>query len=174
MFVGVGVAVDVGVAVVVGVAVAIGDLSVPPGVSGGFEVVLLAGPGCGSPPGLGDAEEPGLGCGSGGGLALCDGWVLGSGGGLLLCVLLADAAGLLDPVDPAAGPACLLTGARWTTSASSTGMPAGRWARALCAAGRTSALVVAVGVGLAVADEHVAVLTGRVPCTPLSSTLTAP
>ena len=56
-----------GVGVAVGVA--IGDLRVPPGVSG-FDLVLLAGPGCGSPLGWGPAEEPGLGWGSGGGLAL--------------------------------------------------------------------------------------------------------
>jgi hypothetical protein len=61
----VGVAVEVGVAV----GVEIGDLRVPPGVSD-FDLVLLSGPGCGSPPGWGPAEEPGLGCGSGGGLAL--------------------------------------------------------------------------------------------------------
>jgi hypothetical protein len=60
----VGVVVGVGVVegVVVGVAVGVtfGDLRVPPGVSG-FELVLLAGAGCGSPPGWGAAEEPGLG-----------------------------------------------------------------------------------------------------------------
>ena len=64
--VGVGVAVAVGVGVAVGVA--IGDLAGPPGVSG-FELVLLAGAGCGRPPGAGAADLPGLGWGSGGGLA---------------------------------------------------------------------------------------------------------
>jgi len=44
-----------------------------------------------------------------------------------------------------------------------------------CAAGRTSALVVAVAVGLEIDDDvHGLVLAGRVPCTPLSSMLTAP
>jgi hypothetical protein len=169
----VGVVVGVGVAVVVGVAVAIGDLSGPPGVSG-LELARLAGPGCGSPPGFGEAELPGLGCGSGGGLALRLGWVLGSGGvlGLLVCVWLAvtDAcpAGALASV---CGPECLLTGTRRTASASSTGMAAGWRARAC---GSTSALVVAVAVGLAVADEHGFVLAGRDPCTPVRSMLTAP
>src|SRR6266702_1129441 len=67
---GVGVLVVVGVAVAVAVGVAIGDLSVPPGVSGALELVVVAGAGCGSPPAPGVAEVPGLGWGSGGGLAL--------------------------------------------------------------------------------------------------------
>jgi len=66
------------VVVGVAVAVALGDLSVPPGESG-FDLPLLAGAGCGSPPGTGATEEPGLGRGSGGGLALGLGWLLGCG-----------------------------------------------------------------------------------------------
>ena len=55
-------------------------------------------------------------------------------------------------------------------------MPAGCCARApVRAAGRVSALVEAVAVGLAVAeDEHGFVLAWRVPCTPVRSMLTAP
>jgi hypothetical protein len=101
----VGVAVEVGVGVVVGVE--IGDLAGPPGVSD-FEL-LLAGPGCGTPPGWGAADEPGLGWGSGGAGALGLGCELGSGGvdWLAVCVWLAEAV-------PAAWfpcacvPACLL------------------------------------------------------------------
>jgi hypothetical protein len=99
--------------------VAFGDLRVPPGVSG-FELVLLAGAGCGSPPGWGAAEEPGLGWGSGGGLALGLGWVLGSGAVLWLtvCVWLAEpvpavwAPGAATDPGPAGAcvPSCLL---RW-------------------------------------------------------------
>src|SRR5690242_17424395 len=92
--VGVGVVVGVAVGVGVGVAVGveIGDLRVPPGVSG-FDLVLLAGAGCGSPPGAGAAEPPGLGWGSVGGLALGLGWELGSGAvdWLTACVWLAGA-----------------------------------------------------------------------------------
>jgi hypothetical protein len=55
-------------------------------------------------------------------------------------------------------------------------MPAGCCARAPeWAAGRVSALVVAVAVGLAVAeDAQVFELAWRVPCTPVSIMLTAP
>ncbi len=73
--VGVGEVVGVGVAVAVGVL--FGDFSVPPGVS--CFALLLAGAGCGSPPGAGPADEPGLGWGSDGALALGLGWELGSG-----------------------------------------------------------------------------------------------
>jgi hypothetical protein len=155
VLVGVGVGVGVGVAVAVAVAVAVGDLSVPPGVSGGLELALLAGPGCGRPPEPGVAEVPGLGFGSGAGLALWLGWVLGSGG------------------DELADP-CLLTGAWRTTSARSTGMPEGRCARGpVRAGGRTSALVVAVELDLA-EDVHGFVLAWRVPCTPVKIMLNAP
>jgi len=138
----VGVAVAVGVGVAVGVA--IGDLSVPPGVS--CFALLLAGAGCGSPPGEGPAEMPGLGWGSDGALALGLGWLLGNG--------------VVD----------------WPASyASSTGMPAGCCARApVWTAGRTSALVLAEGVGLEGAADVQAELAWRVPCTPVSIMLTAP
>jgi hypothetical protein len=55
-------------------------------------------------------------------------------------------------------------------------MPAGCCARApVWAAGRVSALVVAVEVGLAVAEDvQVLALAWRVPCTPVSIMLTAP
>lgn len=112
----VGVAVEVGVVV----GVEIGDLAGPPGVSG-FELVLLAGPGCGTPPGWGAADEPGLGWGSVGALALGLGWELGSGGvdWLTVCVWLAEtdpaawfACAATDPCpDAACVPLCLL---RWT------------------------------------------------------------
>ena len=74
----VGVVVGVGEVVGVGVAVGVlfGDFSVPPGVSDFDE--LLAGAGCGSPPGAGPADEPGLGWGNAG-LVLELGWELGSG-----------------------------------------------------------------------------------------------
>jgi len=137
------VGVAVGVAVAVAVGVAIGDLSVPPGVSGGLELALLAGAGCGRPPVPGVAEVPGLGCGSGGGAVLGLGCVLGSGDGE-------------DWL------------ARRTASARSTGMPAG-CARAPV---RTRALVVAVGLAVA-EDVQGFVLAWRVPCTPVSSMLTA-
>src|SRR5579859_2349824 len=151
----VGVVVGVGVAVLVGVgvAVAVGDVSVPPGVIGCVDVVVVAGPGCGSPLEPGAAEEPGLGCGSGG-LPLGLGCVLGSGGELWLAAALnstADwpvAAGLLA----ACVSACLPAETRRTVSLSSTGMPARRcpWAPA----GRTIALVMAVAARVALDDEH--------------------
>jgi hypothetical protein len=55
-------------------------------------------------------------------------------------------------------------------------MPAGRCARApLWAAGRVSALVVAVEVGLEVAEDVQGFeLAWRAPCTPVRSMLTAP
>jgi hypothetical protein len=55
-------------------------------------------------------------------------------------------------------------------------MPAGRCARTpVWAAGRVSALVVAVAVGLAVAEDvQEFELSWRVPCTPVSSMFTAP
>lgn len=55
-------------------------------------------------------------------------------------------------------------------------MPAGCWARAGArVAGLISALVVAVGVGLAgAADAQGFELAWRVPCTPVSIMLTAP
>lgn len=55
-------------------------------------------------------------------------------------------------------------------------MPAGCCARApVWAAGLVRALVVAVAVGLAVPEDvHVLVLAWGVPCTPVSSMLTAP
>jgi len=143
----VGVVVGVGVGVGVGVAVAVGvlsgDFSVPPGVRCFDE--LLAGAGCGSPPGAGPAEEPGLGWGSDGALALGLGWELGSG--------------VVD----------------WLTAyARSTGMPAGCCARApVWAAGRVSALVVAEGLA-GPADVQGFELAWRVPCTPVSIMLTAP
>ena len=126
-----------------------------------------------------------LGWGSGGGLALGLGWVLGSGAvdWLTVCVWLAAAlpaawfpCAATDP-GPAVGcvPACLF---RCTAYARSTGMPAGCCARApVCAAGRVNALVVAVAVavGLAVAEDAQGFeLAWRVPCTPVSSMLTAP
>jgi hypothetical protein len=117
LFVGVGVGVGVVVVVGVAVGVAFGDLRVPPGVSG-LDWVLLAGPGCGSPPGWGPAEEPGLGWGSGGGLALGLGWLLGSGAVDWLTVWLADAVpaawfprAATDPCPAGACvPLCLLRG----------------------------------------------------------------
>lgn len=109
----VGVAVAVAVAVGVAVGVLFGDLSVPPGVSCFAE--LLAGAGCGSPPGAGPAELPGLGWGSGGGLALGLGWELGSGAEDWLTVWLAEALPAAwfpcAATDPACVPVCLL---RWT------------------------------------------------------------
>jgi hypothetical protein len=145
----VGVFVGVGVVLGVAVGVAIGDFSVPPGVSPPLDVAVLFGAGCGRlPPGAGVADMPGLGLGSGSVLELGLGCVLGRVLGLL----------------------------RRTASARSTGMPAGCCACApVRAAGRVSALVEAVAVGLAVAeDEHGLVLAGRVPCTPVISMLTAP
>jgi len=174
----VGVGVDVGVGVPVGVA--IGDLSVPPGVSCFDE--LLAGAGCGSPPGAGMADEPGLGWGSGG-ATLGLGWELGSGAvdWLAVCVWLTEAVPAAwfpcAVTDPCPAGACVpLCLPRWTEYASSTGMPAGCCARApVWAAGRVSALVVAEGVGLAGADDaHGFELAWRVPCTPVSIMLTAP
>ena len=73
----VGVGEVVGVAVGVAVGVVFGDFIVPPGVIA-FELLLLAGAGCGSAFGAGAAEEPGLGWGSDGGLALGLGCVFGS------------------------------------------------------------------------------------------------
>ena len=143
--VGVGVLVEVGEVLGVGVGVLIGPLNVPPGT--GLVVALPAGSGCGSPPGEGEAEVPGLGWGSGGVLVLVPGLVLGSGG-------------LLWP----------------TTSARRTGMPAGCCARApVRAAGRVSAFVVAVAVGLDV-DEvvHGFVLAACCPRMPVRNMLTAP
>jgi hypothetical protein len=181
--VGVGVGVDVGVGVVVcvGVGVALGDLRVPPGVSG-FDFVLWAGAGCGRPLGWGPADDSGLGWGSGGGLALGLGWVLGSGTVLWLTVWLAEpvpavwAPGAATDPGPAGAfvPSCLL---RWTAWARSTGMAAGCCARApVCTAGRVSALVEAVAVDMAVAEDRhgLAELASRVPCTPVRSMLTAP
>jgi hypothetical protein len=113
------VVVGVAVAVAVGVAVGVvfGDLSVPPGVS--LFAELLAGAGCGIPPGAGPAELPGLGWGSGGGLALWLGWELGSGAVDWLTIWLAEAEpaawfprAAADPCpDGACVPVCLF---RWT------------------------------------------------------------
>ena len=108
----------------------------------------------------GVADEPGLGCGRADVLALGLGWVLGNGG-----VVCAEA--------------------RCATSARSTGMAAGCCARPLawlrvCVRGCiTAALVVGaalgVGAGLSAAEDTQAfVAAWRVPCTPVSSMLTAP
>ena len=97
--------------------------------------------------------------------------MLGSGGGEDWLAVACPA----DVLDPAARllPACtaprLLAGARRTASARSTGIPAG-CARAPV---RTRALVVAVGLAVA-EDVQGFVLAWRVPCTPVSSMLTAP
>jgi hypothetical protein len=152
------------------VGVTLGDLRVPPGVSG-FDLVLLAGPGCGSTLGWGPAEEPGLGWGSGGGLALGLGWELGSGAVDWLAEAVAAAWLPCAETDPcpagACVPSCLL---RWAAWARSTGMPAGCCARApVCAAGRVRALVLAVAE-----DVQEFELSWRVPCTPVSSMFTAP
>jgi hypothetical protein len=173
----VGVVVGVGVGEeVVGVAVGVAFV-VPPGV--GF-AELLFGAGCGNPLGAGPAEPFGLGWGSGG-LELWLGWVLGSGIGdwLAVCVWLAEAlpaawfpcaATEACPAD-ACVPVCLLS---WTAWASSTGMPAGCGARApVWAAVLTSGLAAEAGL-MGAADAQGFELAWRVPCTPVSSMLTAP
>jgi hypothetical protein len=155
---------------------------VPPGVSD-FDFVLWAGAGCGRPLGWGLADDSGLGWGSGGGLALGLGWVLGSGAVLWLtvCVWLAEPVPAVwapgAATDPSPASACVLSCLlRWTAWARSTGMAAGCCARApVCAAGRVSALVEAVPVELAVAEDRQGLeLDWRVSCTPVRSMLTAP
>ena len=115
--------------------------------------MLWAGAGCGSAV-LGAADEAGLGCGRAGGLPLGLGFVLGGDG-----VVLAEATR--------------------TSSASSTGMAAGCWARPLAwlavrVLGSVPAAV-AVGAGMA-ADEVIQAFLApsRVVCTPVTIMLTAP
>jgi hypothetical protein len=120
---------------------------------------------------------PGLGLGSGSVLELGLGCALGSVLLLLVCAWLAEALPCAAPVSGAAAAwcaCCLLAELRLTASARSTGMPAGCCARApVRATGRVSALVEAVGLAVA-EDGHGFVLAWRVPCTPVSNTLTAP
>jgi hypothetical protein len=196
----VGVAVEVGV--VVGLALELADCCGPPGWSGACELVLRAGPGCGSPLGCGVAELPGLGWGIGGGLALGLGWVLGSGGGDVLVVWLAAAYACPAVwLAPACAAACAPTGTSLTTSARRTDLPAGCCATMRAAVrARGGAPIRSRGGGggsslgarafalesgafvleasaLAldvVEDEQEITLAWRAPCTPVRSMLTAP